>query len=296
MIVKLLGGLGNQMFQYAFGRSLALRTGKAIKFDTHDLLDRSPTLKYTFREYELDVFIARPVLATPADTRLFGPPVGGLVNRIAHKVTRRLLSPQRFNEKQSFGYDEAVFQCGNNTYFDGYWQNEAYFKPYEKQIRQELTLKKPLSGLNLELATQIAQAPHAVSLHVRRGDYVSNAQANAFHGVCSPAYYEQAVAMLQSRLGQISLFIFSDEPEWVQANMQFKATTVYISHNTGKDSAEDLRLMSLCKHNIIANSSFSWWGAWLNANTAKIVVAPRSWYQNMHSYTIGLLPSEWISL
>lgn len=296
LVVKLLGGLGNQMFQYAFGRALALRTGKAVKFDTADLLDRSPSLTYTFREYELDVFNARPVLAAAADTRLFSPPIGGLAYRVAHKINRRLVQAQRFVEKQSFGYDETVFQCGNATYFDGYWQNEAYFKPYEKQIRQDLTLQNPLSGLNLEIATQIGQAPQAVSLHVRRGDYVSNAQANAVHGVCSPAYYEQAVAMLQAQLGEISLFIFSDEPAWVQANMKFDAAAVYISHNTGKNSVEDLRLMSLCKHNIIANSSFSWWGAWLNSNPQKIVIAPKNWILLGTTMSTGPVPASWVTL
>lgn len=296
LLVKLLGGLGNQMFQYAFGRALALRLGKGVKYDTHDLLDRSASINYTFRDYELDVFNAQVTLATAADTRFFSPPVGNLAYRAAHKIGRRMTAARRFHEKESFGYDETIFQCGNNTYFDGYWQNEAYFKPYEKEIRQDLTLKKPLAGLNLELATQISKAPHAVSLHVRRGDYVSNAQANSVHGVCSPAYYEQAVALLQARLGEISLFVFSDEPEWVQSNMGFSAPAVYISHNTGNDSVEDLRLMSLCEHNIIANSSFSWWGAWLNSNPQKLVIAPKEWIKLGETVSAGPVPISWISL
>jgi hypothetical protein len=206
------------------------------------------------------------------------------------------MRPKLLNESYSFGYDPTVFNCGSNAYFEGYWQNERYFKPYESRVRQAFTLKAPLAGQNLALAQQIGTTPHAVALHIRRGDYVSNAQAHAAHGVCSPQYYAQAVQAIQTKVGSIHLFVFSDEPDWVQANMQFAAPTTFISHNTGKASIEDMRLMSLCRHNIIANSSFSWWGAWLNSYPDKLVMAPRHWMQISTIDSTGLIPATWLTI
>lgn len=296
IIVKLIGGLGNQIFQYAFGQALAMHTGRIVKYDTRELLDHSTDLGYTVRDYELDVFVNKASIATPSELWLFGPaPVKPLV-AIPFKVYRRFRRVKRFSEKLSFGYDPTVFTCGPNTYFEGYWQNERYFKPYETHIRQALTLKRPLVDENLAMAQCINKTPNAVALHVRRGDYVSNAQANAVHGVCSPRYYAEAIQAVQARVGNIHLFVFSDEPIWVQTNMQFAAPATYISHNTGPASVEDLRLMSLCQHNIIANSSFSWWGAWLNPHPDKIVVAPKQWMQIPTVNSTGLLPVNWLTV
>jgi hypothetical protein len=296
IVVKLLGGLGNQMFQYAFGLAIAEHTGHTVKYDTRELLDRSTNHGYTLREYELDVFKGEAAVATASEMQLFGPaPTNPLVG-LPFKVYRRLIRPQWFRERYSFSYDPTMFKCGPNAYFEGYWQNERYFKPYEAKIRQALELKVPLSGRNLALAQQIDATPHAVALHIRRGDYVANAQANAAHGVCSPAYYDQAVQIMQAKVGNVRLFIFSDEPNWVQANMQFAVPTTLISHNTGKTSVEDLRLMSLCQHNIIANSSFSWWGAWLNPHPGKLVIAPKRWMQVSDIDSTDLIPATWLTI
>ena len=296
IIVKFIGGLGNQMFQYAFGQAIAIRTGHTVKYDTSELLDRSTDPGYTVRDYELGVFTGSVAIATSGELRIFGPAPTNPLLSLPFKVYRRLVRARRFSEKILFGYDPTVFNCGPNTYFEGYWQNVQYFKSIETQLRQAFELKAPLVGRNLALAQLIGATPNAVMLHVRRGDYVTNAQANAVHGVCSPQYYAQAVAAVQARVGDVHLFVFSDEPAWVQANMQFAAPTTYISHNTGLASAEDLRLMSLCRHNIIANSSFSWWGAWLNPHSDKLVVAPKQWMQVATIDSMGLLPAEWLML
>lgn len=298
IIVNLIGGLGNQMFQYAFGRALSIELNEPVRYDVRQLLARPAGASYTFRDYELDVFRAPVEFATNNDLRLFGLAPVSQPSRTFYKVYRRLVRAHQFREKKYFGYEEAALRSGAYTYYDGYWQNERYFKPYEQIIRQELELKKPLTNRNLEVANQIKAVPVAVSLHVRRGDYVSNTDASQAHGVCSPAYYEQAVKLLQERFNNIQLFAFSDEPAWVRANMRFEVPVTYVSHNTGKASVEDIRLMSLCQHNIIANSSFSWWGAWLNANPNKLVIAPKPWMQ-LHNEVAngnGPVPAEWISL
>ena len=284
------------MFQYAFGQALAIQTNSVVKYDTSELLDRSTNPGYTVREYELGAFTGVATIAIPSELRIFGLIPANPLLGLPFKVYRRLRNVQRFGEKQSFGYDPTVFNCERNTYFEGYWQNERYFKPYETQIRQALKLKAPLTGHNLDLAQQMQAVPNAVALHIRRGDYVSNEQANAAHGVCSFSYYEQAVQQLQARVGGVNLFVFSDEPAWVQTNMHFTVPTTYISHNTDKASAEDLRLMSLCQHNIIANSSFSWWGAWLNEHPNKIVIAPKRWMQLDTVDSAGLIPTTWLTI
>jgi hypothetical protein len=296
LIVNLLGGLGNQMFQYAFGQALSARLQKPVKYSVHQLLDRPADASHTFRNYELDIFNASINIATNSELQLFGLMPATKVSALGYKVYRRIVKVRRFVEKNDFGYDESVFQQAGYVYYDGYWQNENYFKPYQELLRAQLQLRNPLSGDNLAIANHIKTAPVPVSLHVRRGDYISNANANRAHGICSPEYYEKAVELLQARLGAIQLFIFSDEPDWVQDNMNFEGPATYVSHNTGKASAEDMRLMSLCQHNIIANSSFSWWGAWLNQNPNKLVIAPKQWMQLTQGNHTSPVPATWLSL
>ena len=295
MVVKLLGGLGNQMFQYAFGRALELSTNSVVKYDVSALANHPVDAGYTLRNYELGVFNIKIDLATRSDLRQFDSLLFGKSSHLFQRMAQRYLNGvHRFIESDSSTYDEHVFQCIRNTYFEGYWQNERYFKKYENQLINEFSLKNPLSGFNLTLSEQIIKAPNAISLHIRRGDYVSNKQANQMHGVCSPKYYQQSVKILKDNIGELTLFIFSDEPDWVQKNMVFDFPTIYVNNNSGEHGAEDLRLMSLCKHNIIANSSFSWWGAWLNKNPKKIIIAPNEWYSGKQNSADGIIPLNWI--
>jgi len=296
LIVELIGGLGNQMFQYAFGLSTSVQLRVPVKFDVQNLLDRTPRENFTFRDFELGIFEGKLTLATKADTLLFTSFPEEYFPRLYYRIQRKLKNARRYQERQHAVYDSEVLRVGSNTYFEGYWQSEKYFKPCcETLIREAFTFKPPLLGPNRILADQIL-ATNAVAMHVRRGDYVTNSLTNEVHGTCSPAYYQQALASVQERVGEVSLFIFSDEPEWVHQNMHFSVPTTYISHNQGSASYEDMRLMSLCQHNIIANSSFSWWGAWLNGNPNKVVVAPQQWNQVTSTDTTDLIPSGWIRL
>ncbi|HQS38500.1 MAG TPA: alpha-1,2-fucosyltransferase, partial [Methylotenera sp.] len=162
-----------------------------------------------------------------------------------------------------------------------------------EQIRKDFTFKLALSVKNSAIIEQISQV-NAVSLHVRRGDYVTNAK-NAFIGVCSLEYYRKAVEYVKNQVDKPVFFVFSDDIEWVKSNLPIDFPCFYIDHNHGIESFNDMRLMSHCKHHIIANSSFSWWGAWLNANSEKIVIAPQQWFAN-NTNVNDLLPESWIKL
>lgn len=294
LIVNLVGGLGNQMFQYALGLSLQNRRQLLVKFDIADLLDRTPRENVTYRDFELGIFAGSVPLASAREAALFRYEPTNIQGKLQYRLLRRLKRVERYYEKTYYQYDNGVWQTSANTYFDGYWQTEQYFSQHEKLIRQAFAFRNEPAGRNLVLANQI-KTQQAIAVHVRRGDYVSNALYNQVHGTCSPAYYEQAVRTLVAQVAQPVLYVFSDEPEWVKQHMHFDAPTVYVAHNQGKNSFEDLRLMSLCQHNIIANSSFSWWGAWLNDNPRKIVIAPRQWMQQENGNS-DLIPQTWTRL
>lgn len=295
LIVNLIGGLGNQMFQYALGQSLEHKRQIPVKYDTIDLLDRTPRENLTHRDFELNVFKGAVPIASAREAALFRFQPVELLDRAYYRVLRQLKQPLIYEEKNWFEYDSGVLQTPHNTYFNGYWQTEQYWDNHAA-VRAAFIFRHEPTGENLRLAEEIRAQPQAISVHIRRGDYISNPLFSQVHGVCSPSYYEQAVHYIMGRLPTVQLYIFSDEPEWVRQNMQFDAPAVYVAHNHDKNSFEDLRLMSLCKHHIIANSSFSWWGAWLNPNPDKIVIAPRQWTQFESGNGADLIPKNWIKM
>lgn len=182
----------------------------------------------------------------------------------------------------------------DNVYLEGYWQSERYFEDIKEIVQKEFTLKTPLEGLNLILAEEI-RTVDAVSMHVRRGDYVTDENVSTMHGVCDLEYYRKAVDKVVQTLKDPCFFVFSDDPEWVADNLKLRHPARYISHNSSL-AHEDLRLMSLCRHHIIANSSFSWWGAWLSTCHEKLVIAPNKWFNNFKVDTSDLIPKAWIRI
>ena len=178
----------------------------------------------------------------------------------------------------------------------GYWQSEKYFKENKDAIRKEFSLKSPLSPKAQEASAKIARAKCSVSLHVRRGDYVSDAKTNQHHGTCGPGYYAQALEYIASKAGKdIAAFMFSDDIEWVKKNMLLPYSAIYVSSPEIPDY-EELILMSQCRHHIIANSSFSWWGAWLDPRADKIIVAPKQWVQVGNSKMKDVVPEGWVRI
>lgn len=290
--MDIIGGLGNQMFQYAMGRALAERHGVKCRLDTR--LFKGYCLHHGFeleRVFEID----SPVATTDEIKNLIGWRSSRLGRRIIREKQLSFLKGRHFYVENGITFNEKVFSLPANCYLSGYWQSERYFKDYEFLIRGQFKFKLPLAGKNIEFAEKIANCI-AVSLHVRRGDYVSNPRTNAAHGVCSVKYYEKAMRYIEERVKDPVYFVFSDDIDWVKENIMIYREHHFIDHNSGFDSFNDMHLMSLCKHHIIANSSFSWWGGWLNPNSEKIIIAPDKWFQIPDWDSSDHVPTKWIRL
>ncbi len=288
IMVKLMGGLGNQMFQYAAARCLALRHNTPLKLDL-SFLEGDQTGN-TPRRFALDCFAISAAKASPLETALMSGRGGSRCGSIVCSVLQKLLGNVMYHER-FFQFDPEVLRLPGKVYLEGYWQSEHYFAECAGTIRQEFTVQQPLRGRNRELADEI-RSVNAVSVHVRRGDYVRDATTNAAHGVCGAEYYTKAIEIVTQYANDTVFFVFSDEPEWVAEHLKVDFPVRYISHN-GDTPHEDLRLMSLCRHHIIANSSFSWWGAWLSDNPDKIVIAPKRWFNDPSINTSDLTPTVW---
>jgi len=287
VIAHLIGGLGNQMFQYAAAKALA------AKYDTTLLLDISSFESYTLHQgFELNrIFRGDFDLAQNADTqKMLGWQSFKSVKSYLHRPSLSWLRKKSLAVEPCFEYWEGFEQLSADTYLSGYWQSERYFISAEDIIRDDFRFSTPLSDENLELADKIKHS-ESVSLHVRRGDYINN----SVYASCSLDYYQSAINHLSMQFDSPNFFIFSDDIDWVKENINLKHPHVYIDNNQGDQSYNDMRLMSLCRHNIIANSSFSWWGAWLNANDAKTVIAPKKWF-NTDLNSKDLIPASWIRL
>lgn len=241
------------------------------------------------------VFNCPSEIATEAEVRnilgwQFSPVIRPVLARTILAVFRR----DAFIVEPHFNYWPEITNVPRDCYLVGYWQSEKYFRDKASVIRADFTFKTSLTNRNAELAEQIEHV-NAVSLHVRRGDYANNQKTNATHGLCSLDYYRGAVRYVSNRLEQPYFFIFSDDMAWVKENLKMDVHHLFVEHNHGLESYNDMRLMSLCRHHIIANSSFSWWGAWLNPSLEKIVVAPKKWFAN-DTNVADLFPPGWVIL
>ncbi len=198
-----------------------------------------------------------------------------------------------YYRERTFAFDTTVFSK-NNSYFDGFWQTEKYFIEIADELRKEITLISPLSIYSQGIKDEI-QKVNAVSMHVRRGDLISDPNMASIHGSCSIEYYKKAIIEITNRVSMPHFFIFSDDYEWAVENFKFLKYPYTCINNSADKNYEDLILMSLCKHHIIPNSSFGWWGAWLNPSKDKVVVAPKQWFANApKNNTRDLLPSNYV--
>ncbi len=278
VIVKLQGGLGNQMFQYAAGRAASLRVETELK------LDVSSFQEYKLRKYSLQNFKIKADFALSEETR-----------EAKGNFLKNLVSPSWIKEEPFSPWNSKLLSLKDNAYLDGYWQSEKYFKDKEENIRQEFSLKKPFQAEAGKISAQMEATENPVSIHVRRGDYVSKKHLNEIFGVCHPEYYEKAVAFVAGKTSHPVFFIFSDDIAWVKENLKIQFPAVFVSKSEIEDF-EELALMSECRHNIIANSTFSWWGAWLNRNPEKIVIAPKKWFNHPSLNTKDLIPEGWVKI
>ncbi len=272
-IIKLTGGLGNQMFQYATGLAVAIHNEDTLLLDISHYKNQS--LKDTPREFELSNFAISSDKFTTVQTH----PIVAFIKKVKNKLL----------PKNPYKFDANVF---GSYVLEGVFQNELYFVDIREQILKEFRLK--VESQKVIETKKYIQSIKSVSVHIRRGDYVSNIHANTYHGVTTSSYYKKAYDEITKKIGlDFTLFVFTDDVVWVQSNINFHPNTFIISNN-GFTSAEELTLMSLCNHNIISNSSFSWWAAWLNENPNKIVIAPQQW--TAKKIENDIIPKTWIKI
>jgi hypothetical protein len=289
--VKLDGGLGNQMFQYAFGRMLSNRYGTKLLLDTSQYGLKNDN---TPREYELSIFDIKASIASQAQLDRYKPYISAKIDNILSRIVlpQRLIKPRVIHER-----DNRTNLYYDNVMYVGFWQSEKYFDSINMIIRNEFNFGPPLSGINKTILEDI-QKSASISLHVRRGDYQNNPMIRKSHGLCSLEYYHEAIDMIAKTIKEPKIFIFSDDMDWVKRNLHIEFPHKYIFWNGENKSYCDMQLMSYCKHNIIANSSFSWWGAWLNSNPEKIVVSPNKWFATRRKQIgdFNLIPNTWVKI
>ena len=294
IIVRLIGGLGNQLFQYACGRNLALTNDTELK------LDLSGFEKDKKRRYELDNFNIIESIATKEDLRnitwIKGLQI--LKDRTPFGVLTSSAQKRglRYVAEKGPSYDSNIMKLRGDVYLNGYWQSEKYFQDIAPTIRREFSLREEPDEYN-ERNLSMIKGCNAVSLHIRRGDYVLEPKTMKFHGVLGDDYYSKALDIIKERVANPQVFVFSDDIQWVKENLESDLPLNFIDGNGPDRGHDDLRLMWSCKHHIIANSSFSWWGAWMSGHEDTVVIAPKRWFANepMNSEQT-IAPDHWCKI
>ncbi len=288
-MIRLVGGLGNQLFQYAAARAVALRSEAEL------LLDLSWFATASDRQFALAPLCisARILEGVPPEgvgARFFRK----VLHRIAKRTDESWQGRPIFREKH-YHFDPAMLDVRAPVCLDGYFQSEKYFLDYREQIASELRVATHPGDLAQEILARM-RVHDAICVHVRRGDYVANSSTKAFHGVCSMDYYYQGLRIVSEGLQNPHCYVFSDDPEWVRANFSPAFPVSIVDIHGPHEAHEDLRLMAACKHFVIANSSLSWWGAWLGSHPQKRVVAPKDWFQSDANDPKDLIPDHWVRI
>jgi hypothetical protein len=271
VIVQVIGGLGNQLFQYAAGRKLAIDLNARLRLDISGFTTYYDLRKYSMHHLNIvEDFIQLDELQARSKDILFvkEPSLG--------------YCPNIFDDLKGF----------DSVYLEGYWGSERYFESIDHVIRGEFSVKTPPSQANIEMGRRIL-ATESICLHVRRGDYAWNPVARQVHGLCSLDYYRESLGLLGRVLSNPVVYVFSDDQEWASKNLNIPFEHVFVRINDESKNYEDIRLMSLCKHFIIANSTFSWWGAWLSTFPNKIILAPQQWLKDPKLSWFDPVPLSW---
>ena len=291
IIIRLRGGLGNQMFQYAMGKRIASHFNTKLKIDLTSLLKKVEKKNVTNRDFQLHIFtIEEDFLLKPSTiTILYQFKLKFLIQII--KATKLFLYRVKTIKERKFNVDERlVLNPKDNTLYSGYWQSEKYFMEAESVIRNDFQFKEVLSE-NAKLLLEEIKKTNSVCVHVRRGDYVGN----SYFEPQSLDYFYRGESIILNNNDNIHFFVFSDDPEWCKLNFNFKSPFTIVDFKTSKIKfKEDLQLMSNCNHFIISASSFSWWAVWLRDNPDGVVVAPKKWYLNEDIDVSDMVSNKWI--
>ena len=289
IVVKLMGGLGNQLFQYANGRCLATQWNTELVLHLDFLLDRTERENFVFRDFDLDLFQLKPY-------KIFD-------SSIKEKFYRKSIFTKTFIEfkEQAFNFTKLPNYFKNrNLYLDGYWQSFKYFEEIATELRNELDFSLPLTDEQLKLSEKIKNN-NSICVNFRRTDFVSIPSAIQTHGVPSLDYYYKAIELIKEKIGdEIEIFVFSDDIEWCREHFKVNDPTYFVSHHLykGERFSAYLQLMTMCKHFVIPNSTFGWWAAWLARNENKLVITPEKWFldQELQSQTQDLRLKDWITI
>jgi hypothetical protein len=272
------------MFQYALGRSLSEISGKNLK------LDVSAYQTYKTHNFLLDKLNTRyEIVAQKEVEQIFGA---------KKRISLPFISSSKVKiiKEKELSFNPNIMNVKKDAYFIGYWQSEKYFKNIRSKILEELQPNERISKKRIEILNEIKSTRSSISVHIRRGDYVSNIKANNIHGTCGPEWYRFAANNIKNYFENVTYFVFSDDPDWVKRNIRFDQKTVLVEPDVDGKDYEDLYMMSACDGHIIANSTFSWWGAWLNSKSNKRVIAPSRWFKTQTIKNVDLIPEDWICL
>ena len=289
ILVELIGGMGNQMFQYAAAKSLALHHNEELKLVANGGTAKNIPEGIQQRQFDLHHFQVPDPLADTDEIRNFS----------SLSVLEKLREKAKPNHKRKiyrepfFHYDVNFFEARSNVFLKGLWQSEKYFDKYKNDIRRIFKFKDENITSFKDVIEKMSQQ-NSIALHIRRGDYLAKVSLHVL-GLMSIEYYKKAIELLSSKVNDPVFYIFSDDIGWAKENLKID-NAVFVSGSITKHHIGDLYLMSRCKHHIIANSSFSWWGAWLNNNPEKIVITPKKWFNKGPKDTQDLIPDEWIKI
>jgi Glycosyl transferase family 11 len=284
-IIQVMGGLGNQLFQYALGRSLEIERDADVRYDLA-MYNMPGERELSLLKYRTSV---RAVSEFDKFTMRLS--MGRTLGRIAPLLNLASAGWRVYNDPRN-GCDSAVRDLHGRWYLRGWWQSPAYFDSIRATLLKELQPSETLTGTNLDMSRRIEQS-NSVCVHVRRGDYVSSPVYSRILKTQTAEYYLAAMAEIRQRIADAKFFVFSDDAEWTQQHIQMDAPIVHVHHNGPKQDYLDLHLMSCCRHFITANSTFSWWGAWLSGHEGKIVIVPDVWGATGDGPPTGLIPKDW---
>lgn len=291
IIIRLKGGLGNQMFQYAFGLGMAEKLQTKLALDLTSLLDRSKGNDFVYRNFDLSIFHIQ-------ENFVLNPGVVGMLAHLKSSLITRWLrglvdGGRGFIRETQFQVMEQLLDNPvDNAVYEGWWQSEKYFAHISGRLRQDFSFRSPPLPASLPLLERI-KSSNSICLNVRRTDFLKVDNLNT----TNLDYFLQAADYLCKRVPDPTFYIFSDDLAWCAENIQLKSPIVWVGHDMkGVKFGNYLRLMSACKHFIIPNSSFAWWAVWLNDNPDRMVVAPEKWFNDQAINTSDLVPKEWIRL
>ena len=298
IIVRISEGLGNQMFEYAYAYAMHMRMREKNK-NINVCLDMREESISKFDEKR----IARPIEIDKFNISLYKATEENLkhwdyikektfINKFLLYLSNKKLYKYKLLQEEGFKYKKEYMLVDDNTYIEGWFQQYMYFEKYRKNLLKEFTLKEEFI-IPSELK-KILEEKQVVSLHIRRGDYITNRNVRKIMAICGKNYYSEAVKYVTSKLDNPYIFIFTNDEKWVRDNLFFDVPNIVISNNYNFSDIQEMVLMSYCNHNIIANSTFSWWGAWLNTHEDKIVVAPKKWFLYKKMNNIAM--KDWIKI